>query len=112
MSNKKNKKQPEPIELSENSGQLEETELLGISEQPEGIEYKHEAVSIIPKIVKGRSKFDVVKIQFNEQGQCSFPVVLTTTNNEATAITFLFQAAHEVCGIHKLRKKIKGERNG
>jgi hypothetical protein len=71
------------------------------------------AVSIMPQIKNGRIVFDVVRFNFTTEGVCSVPEIIHSTINEATAITLLFQTAHEALGVKELRqtvKKLKGSK--
>lgn len=71
------------------------------------------AVSIMPQIKNGRIVFDVVRFNFTTEGVCSEPEIIHSTINEATAITLLFQTAHEALGVKELRqtvKKLKGSK--
>lgn len=71
------------------------------------------AVSIMPQIKNGRIVFDVVRFNFTSDGACSEPEIVHSTINEATAITLLFQTAHEALGVRELRqtvKKLKGSK--
>jgi hypothetical protein len=75
---------------------------------------KDMAVSIIPRIKNKRVIFEVVRFSFDSNLQCSQPEVIHTTINEATAITLLFQTAHETLGVKELRqtvRKLKGEKH-
>jgi len=71
------------------------------------------AVSIMPQIKNGRVVFEVVRFSFTTEGVCSAPEIIHSTINEATAITLLFQTAHEALGVKELRqtvKKLKGSK--
>jgi hypothetical protein len=65
------------------------------------------AVSIMPQIKNGRTVFEIVRFNFTAAGECTPPEVIHTTINEATAITLLFQTAHENLGVKELRAKVK-----
>lgn len=65
------------------------------------------AVSIVVRLDKGKPKYDVVKITFNKEGQCSPPQILFTEIKESTAITKLMQAAHEEFDIKVIRDKLR-----
>lgn len=64
-------------------------------------------VSIMPQIKNGRVVFEVVRFNFTSEGVCSKPEIIHSTINEATAITLLFQTAHEALGIKELRQTVK-----
>ncbi len=71
------------------------------------------AVSIMPQIKNNRVVFEVVRFNFTTEGNCSEPEIIHSTINEATAITLLFQTAHEALGVKELRqtvKKLKGSK--
>lgn len=67
----------------------------------------HFAVSIIPKLKNNRVIFDVVKFYFTEDGLCGEPEILHSSINEHTAMTLLFQTAHETFSLKEMRKQVK-----
>ena len=70
------------------------------------------AVSIIPRIeADGRTKYDIVSVEFSETGVCGKPKVLFTEIKESTAITRLLQAAHEELNVKVLRDKLRVQRS-
>lgn len=73
---------------------------------------EHFAVSIIPKLKNNRVIFDVVKFYFTEDGLCGDREVLHSSINEHTAMTLLFQTAHETFSLKEMRKKIKHLKGG
>lgn len=68
---------------------------------------KHHAVSIIPKLKNNRIIYEIVRFSYNDVGECSDKETLHSSINEHTAMTLLFQAAHETFSVKNLRKQIK-----
>lgn len=68
---------------------------------------KDVAVSIMPQIKNGRIMFDIVRFNFATDGGWNGLEVIHSTINEATAITLLFQTAHEALGVKELRQTVK-----
>ena len=65
------------------------------------------AVSIIPKLKNNRVIFDVVKFYFTEDGLCGDREILHSSINEHTAMTLLFQTAHETFSLKEMRNQVK-----
>lgn len=72
--------------------------------------HPYTAVSIIPRIVNGKTRYEVVSLEFSENGTCGKPKVLFSEIKESTAITRLMQAAHEELDIKVLRDNLREQR--
>jgi hypothetical protein len=69
-------------------------------------------VSIIPKIKNNKHVYEIVKFTLKESGSIKDKEVIHTTINEHTAMTLLFQTAHETFTVKELRKKVKELKGG
>lgn len=80
--------------------------------QPVSNSKKQLAVSIVPKIKNNRHVYEIVKFTFEESGGLKNKEIIHTTINEHTAMTLLFETAHQTFTVKELRKQVKELKGG
>lgn len=72
--------------------------------------FTNTAVAISDNKRNGKTYFDIIKFEFNEKGQMDKPEVIHSSLNEATAMAYLINAAHQYCNPYNKKEKNNGRK--